>query len=207
MNITDEAIQGCDRFIGIVSEEKRNRLKAYNFSVDKALSLYAELLVRWQVSRILDISQADIFFVQNEFGKPFLQGYSDFHFNVSHTRNAIAVAFSNSPIDIDVERVRSFDLKIARRYFMPQELDYILQASNQDYASYEIWTKKEAYIKYLGKGLSIPLTSFNVLDNKISSIMNTKEQCKYIISVCGGSVTEDALIQHVNPLEFEMWWK
>ena len=207
MKITDTAIREYGNFMSIPSEEKRQQLETYRFNIDKALSLYAELLVRQHACRTLKISESDIIFEQNEYGKPFLKNHTGFHFNVAHTHNAIVAAFSDSPVGVDVERVRDFDPAIAKRFFMLQELDYILQASDQSKAFYEIWTKKEAYIKYLGRGLSVALNSFNVLDTKINNMIASKEQYGYITSLCGDRVMKSTLIQQLRVIDVNCFLK
>lgn len=172
-----------DRFIQLVSVEKQKKLKQYHFAIDRKLSLYAELLVRQQAICLLGLNNKEIEFDKNKFGKPFLSGYPSFCFNISHTRNAIAVAFSNEEVGVDIERVKSPLLQISKRFFTQHEHEYIIFHKNPELAFYEIWTKKEAYIKYTGMGLSIPLNSFNVLDNEKSKSMYINEMSDYIISV------------------------
>jgi len=152
----------------------------------------------------LGLANQDVTFSKNEYGKPYLRDYPGFRFNISHTRSAIAVAFSNSDIGVDIEHVKSPDIKIAERFFTLQESELIVRSKNPDQAFCEIWTAKEAYIKFQGEGLSIPLNSFNVLDEAISSLIHTFLANEYIISVCGNEtnaendvltvITEDELL-------------
>lgn len=128
-------------------------------------------------------------------GKPYLCNNSEFHFNISHTRNAIAVAFSDNEIGVDVEPVQSVDLAISNRFFTSSEQDYISSHENSNHAFYEVCTKKEAYIKYTGSGLSAPLKSFNVLDSQIRSMLQTFEMKTYIISACCNN-----LIRIIKPI-------
>jgi len=174
-NITDDLIK-------MVSSERQARLAKFRFDIDRKLSLYGELLVRYQICKLLDLDNKGIMFTKNKSGKPYLQNYPEFHFNISHTRNAIAVAFSNSEIGIDIEKIKSPDFKIAKRFFTSSEQNYIFTQENSERAFYEIWTKKEAYIKYTGTGLSVSLKSFNVLDDKNTTMSYMVEIEDYILS-------------------------
>lgn len=176
-NITDDLLR-------LVSNEKQERISKFKFDIDRKLCLYSELLVRYQACKELKLLNKKIVFEKSKHGKPFLLDYPKFQFNISHTRNAIAVGFSNSEIGIDIEPVKPIDLAIANRFFTSSEQDHIISHDNPDYALYEVWTKKEAYIKYLGTGLSTPLNSFNVLDDSLRTMMNTFSLEQYIISIC-----------------------
>ena len=167
----------------LVSIEKREKLNRYRFQIDRKLSLYAELLVRQQAMFLLGLDNNEIEFGAKNHGKPFLRGHPAFHFNISHTRNAIAVAFSGSEIGVDIEKVQPPDYQIAERFFTSLEQGYIHSNKNPERAFYEIWTKKEAYIKYNGTGLTTPLKSFDVLDVGSDTSTYTHEINKYIISV------------------------
>lgn len=149
------------------------------FDIDQKLSLYADVLVRCLACGALHVSNDGLVFLQNAFGKPCLMGYPGFQFNVSHTRSAIAVALSNREIGIDLERVDKADLRISRRYFTSAESDWIeAGGAGADERFYTVWTRKESYIKWLGKGLSIPLSSFDTSGKKFFST----HQGDYLIS-------------------------
>ncbi len=167
-----------------VSHEKKEKLIKFKFDIDRKLSLYSELLVRYQACKELNLLNKEIVFAKNKNGKPFLLDHPEFQFNISHTRNAIAVAFLNREIGIDIESIKPCDLTIAKRFFTSSEQNYIFSHDNPDDAFYEIWTKKEAYIKYLGTGLSTPLKSFDVMDDKTRPILHTDTAKKYMISTC-----------------------
>jgi len=191
-----------EKLLSCVSNEKRQKLKRYHFPIDRKLSLYAELLVRQKATEDLQITNDSIKFSVNEYGKPYLQGYSDFHFNISHTRNALVATFSNDEIGIDIERIKPVDLKIADRFFTSDEQINIRQSENKDIAFYDIWTKKEAYIKYIGKGLSIPLNSFSVLDEGVCSMMKTFQIQEYLVSVCCDTTHELYVCKSIETIIF-----
>jgi phosphopantetheinyl transferase len=80
-------------------------------------------------------------------------------------------------------------LDIAKGFFTTRERGYIASSEDQSKAFFEIWTKKEAYIKHQGKGISISFTSFDVLDERISQNMLTIKQREYIVSAYGYGIT------------------
>ena len=186
--------------LALLPPEKRARIQSMRFDMDQKLSLYADVLVRCLACRALCVSNDELIFLQNAFGKPYLMGYPGFQFNVSHTRSAIAVALSNREVGVDIERVDKADLRIARRYFTAAEVDWIeAGGAEADERFYTVWTRKEAYIKWLGRGLSIPLSSF---DTSGEAFFSTR-QGDYLISAfpaSGGngdaptSVTERELL-------------
>lgn len=182
--ISSESEYMTDNLLRLICDERRERINRFRFDIDRKLSLYSELLVRYQAWKELKLLNDQIVFEKSKNGKPLLWDHPEFHFNISHTRNAIAIAFSNNEIGVDVEPIKPVNLAIANRFFTSSEQEYITSHDNPEYSFYEVWTQKEAYIKYLGTGLSTPLNSFNVLDDNLKAIMNTFFIGQYIVSVC-----------------------
>ncbi|MDR3343975.1 MAG: 4'-phosphopantetheinyl transferase superfamily protein [Oscillospiraceae bacterium] len=100
-------------------------------------------------------------FERAEHGKPYFSNAPEFHFSLSHSGEALALAVHNAPVGVDIERLREPDFRIARRYFTRDEQEYIGKDSVR---FFEIWTKKEAYLKYTGEGLRRTLNSFSVTE-------------------------------------------
>ena len=93
--------------------------------------------------------------------------HSDVRFNVTHSGGIALLAFTRGrEIGVDVEQVRhDFDPgAIARRYFSAHEQNQLadLPAEEKVDAFFRCWTRKEAYIKATGDGLSLPLSQFDV---------------------------------------------
>lgn len=169
----------------LIAPDKKVRLDNCKSDIDKKLGLFADLLVRIAIHQDLNIENDNIVFGTNSNGKPFLENNKDYHFNITHTHNMIAVAVSNNPVGVDVEKVREIDLGIAKRFFTECELNYIEKDRNRIYERFfEIWTKKEAYIKYTGKGLSVPLNSFDVTNRSLYKRFYIVGYGKYLINMC-----------------------
>ncbi len=181
-----------------LSSEEREKIGKFHFDIDKQLGLYSNVLIRLTACQDLGITNNNILFERNKYGKPYLKNLPSFHYNISHTRNAIVLAVSDNPVGADIERIQKVKLDIAKRFFTNQEETYILNSTNQNQAFFEIWTKKEAYIKYIGKGLSISLNSFSVFDTNISKHINHFLIDNYIISVCRKSYNKKINIMHLT---------
>ena len=166
-----------------VTPNKEQELDNTKSDIVKKLRLYAEILTRIAICQDLNVENKDIEFERTCYGKPYLLNDQDYHFSVSHTRNMIAVAVSNKSVGVDVEKVREVDLRIAKRFYTPQERNHLASSLDVKYERFfEIWTKKEAYIKYIGKESS-PLNSLNVMDKELSEHFHTLRCGEYIASV------------------------
>ncbi len=152
----------------LVSPEKRKRIERYRFFRDARNSLLGDILVRLAVGGMTGLPNSRLFFGTEKNGKPFLLDHPHVHFNVSHTSHYVAVAVDDTPVGLDIESLSSDRTDIAKRFFAPDENEYILScpAERRPRAFYEIWTKKESFTKWDGSGLSKPLTSFSVLNTQ-----------------------------------------
>ena len=87
--------------------------------------------------------------------------HPDYFLSVTHTAHFAAVAVGDVPVGIDMEELdRRADLAVARRFFCAAEADWIGEDKER---FFRIWTRKEAYLKYLGTGIRRALSSFSVL--------------------------------------------
>jgi 4'-phosphopantetheinyl transferase len=183
-----------NRLLSLVSSEEQQQIGKLKHYIDMKLSLYSEVLVRYLACNTINIENEDIIFEKNEYGKPYLKNCNNVYFNISHTKSAFAVSISYNPIGVDIERIQTANNKIAQRFFTEDELAFVKETnSNQNKRFYEIWTKKEAYIKYIGKELSIPLNTFSILDKMIACINSTFNIDGYLISVCNDDVVKNNL--------------
>lgn len=147
----------------LVSNERQRKIMQYQFMRDSQNCLLGDILSRIQICRITGVSNEQLEFSNNDYGKPFLVNNPYINFNISHAGHYVACVVSDKPVGIDIELIEPIDLAIAEKYFASDETAYIME-SNHTLRFYEIWTKKESYIKKEGKGLYKPLTSFSVFD-------------------------------------------
>ncbi|MDD4142052.1 MAG: 4'-phosphopantetheinyl transferase superfamily protein [Bacteroidales bacterium] len=94
--------------------------------------------------------------------KPYIEGKSGFYFNTSHSDELVAVVISDAECGIDIEKTAKYRENIARRFYHPVEiamLDSMEESLRTEYF-YRTWTIKEAYLKYLGKGIPEEMQTF-----------------------------------------------
>ncbi len=125
-------------------------------------------LLRVLSGRYLDRPPREIVFAYNPFGKPAVSDASWLNFNVSHSHDAVALAFAKErSLGIDVQKMDVHELtpEIANRVFAPRELSGLhrLDDRQKQVAFSRTWVVKEAYLKGIGCGLSQPLNELEVV--------------------------------------------
>jgi len=153
-------------FSKILSSEEDVQLKKYHFEIDRDRFLVSRGGLRSVLARYLHILPQTISFKYNKYGKPYLHR-SKLRFNVSHSGNYILYAITEAVnIGIDIEECKhDIDfLSIAKYFFSKNEYNKFLtvQPSERRLAFYRCWTRKEAVLKALGKGLFFPLHQLEV---------------------------------------------
>jgi 4'-phosphopantetheinyl transferase len=154
-----------NQFSNLISNEKRERMKRLLNLCDINRTLIGDLLIRSLICQKYKINNGEIRFIYNEYGKPFVENFSDFHFNISHSGEWVVCATANSNVGIDIEKVSDIEaLKLANEFFSEEEFYDLSNMNSDEQINYffDLWTLKESYIKTIGKGLYIPLISFSI---------------------------------------------
>ena len=108
---------------------------------------------------------ADAEIVKTVLGKPYLKEFPGVQFNLSHSGPYGVCAISSAPVGVDVELVRPLRQDVAKRFFTETEQGWLTQRPPKEF--FYLWTRKESFSKALGKGLTLPMHSFSVLDEVI----------------------------------------
>ncbi len=147
-----------------VSPDKQHRINAFRNHRDAQRVLIGDLLIRSIACRHLKLRNDELDFRTNEYGKPYLVGIDDFHYNLSHSGRWVVCVVDTKPIGIDIEEIVPVEMDIIYNYFSHEEINYLKETSleKKKEVFYDIWTLKESYIKALGYGLSEELNSFTI---------------------------------------------
>jgi 4'-phosphopantetheinyl transferase len=158
-----------DWYKRILSDDEQNRYKSFYFERHRKPYLISHALLRTTLSRYMNIPPANWVFSYDSYGRPQIdkpRGTPELRFNLSRTQGiAVCLIASSLNAGIDIESVNNLD---------DPELLYRHVLSLSEIASLQglpahtlkkrfliYWTLKEAYVKAIGKGLSIPLTQFS----------------------------------------------
>jgi 4'-phosphopantetheinyl transferase len=161
--IASEAIAA--RFEPVLSEEEVDRAARFHFRKLRDSFVLTRGILRHLLGRYLGVPPAAIRISYGSKGKPALADNKLLQFNMSHSGDKAIIALTRDcAIGVDVERVRFMtDMQqIAERFFCPEEAAEILSFPDCQRAFFFCWTRKEAFIKAIGDGLSVPLDSFRV---------------------------------------------
>lgn len=154
----------------LLNADEKQRAARFYFPADQRRYTVGRGVLRLLLGNYLQVAPPEVTFVYNPYGKPELalvNGAPPLHFNLSHSGEMALYAFARQrPLGIDIERMKP-DLAwrdLARHVFSPYEQQVLetIPATEQLSAFYRGWTRKEAYIKARGMGLSLALDQFDV---------------------------------------------
>lgn len=153
----------------LLDDEERRRADRFYFERDTRRYIVGRAMLRRILSHHTGLPASELCFTYNPYGKPALvaaQNPNSVEFNLSHSGEyaLCAVTFGHA-VGVDVEEIKTLDyLQLAGTVFSPREQATLqrLPVERQQLAFFNGWTRKEAYIKAHGKGLSMPLADFDV---------------------------------------------
>ena len=135
-----------------LSPQRREQVMRYKHEQGRRLSVAAYLLLCEGLRQEYGITEPPVFGYL-EGGKPFIEGHSDIHFNMSHCREAAICVIAPHPVGVDVESVRRFKEHLALYTMNDQEMEQITNDERPDIAFIRLWTMKEALLKLTGEGI------------------------------------------------------
>jgi 4'-phosphopantetheinyl transferase len=150
----------------LLAPDEQQRGSQFRFDRDRRHFIVARGLLRRLLARYAGGAPAQIEFCYGPQGKPALAGRDDMQFNVAHSHGAGLFAFTRgAPIGVDAEQIRPLEYEaLAAGFFSPAERTTLMAmpVERRQDAFFTYWARKEAYVKALGWGLSVPLDRFDV---------------------------------------------
>jgi len=168
-----------ERLKTFLSENELARSEQYLFAHLRDHFIASRGILRDLLGRYLNCPPESIRFEYNAFGKPSVAGQNSLHFNLSHSNGVALLAFQKKqPLGIDVQHLDDAInlLQTGALVFSPREMEVLqgLSPENLRTVFYQFWTRKEAYIKALGKGFSAPLNQIDVHQAPERPVLNNE---------------------------------
>lgn len=159
------------RWYAAMDETRRRRVDGFRFEKDKRLSVAADALARQAVAEHCGVAPEHICFAADELGKPYAVGL-EVYFNVSHSGEYVLCAVDAAPVGVDIQQIRPVSSHMMAKVCTPEELSFVWgtvppragTVADPDVLRrfFTVWTDKEAWLKYRGTGIRLPLSSVQV---------------------------------------------
>jgi 4'-phosphopantetheinyl transferase len=177
----------------VLDAEERTRGEEFHRASDRAKYVSAHAALRIVLAHYAGCDPHDLCFHPGEYGKPAIdrsRELPDIRFNLSHSGDLAAIAVTEAlEVGIDIERIEPAraNTAVAKRFFSDREVSDLMKLREEErtLGFFNCWTRKEAYIKARGEGLSLPLDCFAV-------------------SLAPGSPPE-LLASRTDPLDVDQW--
>jgi 4'-phosphopantetheinyl transferase len=159
-----------EKFRETLEEHELDRASRFHFEKHRRHFTAGRGVLRQLLSQYLGTKPEQLRLSYGAYGKPALNGEhkdSRLRFNMSHSHEVALFAFAEDrELGVDVEHIRTdfASEEVARRFFSRRVVETFnaLPRHDQVAAFFKCWTRKEAFIKVIGKGLSQPLDKFDV---------------------------------------------
>ena len=146
-----------DKLFGLLAPDEQMKAYKFIFEKDRVASIVSRGVLRILLAVYIDWLPEEIEFRYSKYGKPYLSEKVQYagkrlHFNVSHSNDCILFAFGYEELGIDIELITSdLDVQaVSRRVFSAEESELIAHLDSPYIMFYELWTRKEAYLKAIG---------------------------------------------------------
>lgn len=166
--------------INEIDKNRADKAMRYKLKDDKLRAIAGGLFIK----RFL----GDVKITTGLHGKP--ETENGFHFNISHSGKYVLFAFSDAPVGCDIEILHNVDFdKISKYVFCTTELNALKKTSNKEETFFQLWTRKESFLKCIGEGFhrngkTVDTVNHTFFENGVTYYFNTFMYDNHSISVC-----------------------
>jgi 4'-phosphopantetheinyl transferase len=176
-----------DSTLSKLDKDRRYKIKELKIEEEKYRSITAGLLLyhAFIQSGYSNEQWDNITVSYGEYGKPYLDGYEQFNYSISHSGNYCICAVDSEGIGADIQEMRPWRLQMAKRFFNQSEYERLASHTSTDEAErefYNIWTAKESVAKLIGRGIGAGISHL-VTDSEYDTINDLKKNKRYNIKI------------------------
>ena len=139
-----------------LDDKRRSRIRRLRVPLKRAQCIAAGLLL----TKVLGINGVAPNLTYGENGKPYLADDPDTYFSITHSDKWVFLAVADGEIGIDAQAPRKVCPRLAARSTTPEELAWVKEDTEPHFT--RLWTMKEAYLKYTGAGLTVPIREVTI---------------------------------------------
>lgn len=162
-------IQAADkeRLYELLDRDRQKKVSERKNQKEKERSIAAGLLLRYAFLEagygVKTWQRVEI--GEELYGKPFIKGYQDFHYSLSHSGEWIVCAADTMPVGADIQEMKDWKLQLAKRFYHKDEYDRLLaikepETDRKKKEFYSIWTAKESIVKLSGRGIGAGISRY-----------------------------------------------
>lgn len=149
-----------------LSIDRKQRANIFTDDTKKARFLYAEALSEFVVRKELGLDEIKFSGIVGN--KPYLEDYPNVSISRSYAGDYVLIGTdTSSDIGVDIELKNNYTDTVGKYFFTDKEKKYIEKSDDKSFAFSLIWTRKESYIKCIGKGLYCSLQSINLAPDNL----------------------------------------
>jgi 4'-phosphopantetheinyl transferase len=155
--------------LALLDEDERERAGRFLRPIDRGRFIASHAALRVALGTAIGLAPEAVRFDKDDAGRPHLAGPEGerLDFNLSHSGDIALIGLARDTrigVDVEVHRPLPDALRIARAHFAADEVAALsaLSPQRREAAFFGLWTRKEAVVKALGAGLSLPLDRFSV---------------------------------------------
>ncbi|MCR8746645.1 4'-phosphopantetheinyl transferase family protein [Romboutsia lituseburensis] len=153
-----EEVEKLEKYLTIDEEIKKEK---YYYKRKKKCYVISHGIVNYIYSKWIGCTVKELSFNKGPFLKPYIDNEYRIQYNITHSKDLLAIGLSKYTIGIDLEYIdKNMDYEdIVNMCFHKKESSFIQKNLN---LFYKVWVIKEAYLKLIGEGLNRPLNSFYI---------------------------------------------
>ena len=194
--LSDQAVEDS---LPYLDDKRRSRIRRLRVPLKRAQCVAAGLLL----TRILGENGVAPTLVYGENGKPYLANRPGTFFSITHSDKWVFLAVSDGEIGIDAQAPRKVCPRLAARSTSPEELAWVKLNTEPHFT--RLWTMKEAYLKYTGTGLSVPIRGVTISVPPIDG-HDKQNDCYWSLlsyegiplSICSNRTIKDISVKSLN---------
>ena len=167
-------------FLTLLDKDELAIAKRFKFPDLRERYIINHGILRQLLAAQVNESPAKLCIKKAEFGKPFLADFPDLSFNMSHSGDSLAIAISSEcqlGIDIECYKARDTWEGLVKKCFSVEEAKYwhTLSEAERGSAFYQFWVKKEAFVKAVGKGITLSLNQCVINPDDLNAFLRVPE--------------------------------